>query len=707
MISFFLSEADQNRIDPASIVVEDATDANTTSLPADIGEVTDQSLIIRFTVTDPQNGAPRLLPFFPGHLVFTPFENTTDIIPEPADVDPQTRWIDNWQTRGRICVRADRQSLTSANVINLAAMVSGEHARLVPNKVWYYPVRLTPEFLFDELVGHSSLVLDETGETTVVPGSDISFAPRVVADFFKQRFEHWIREEHVIAGASPYEMPTAVMESNGEVTLIVSMALEQLPQDFEDTFDSLSPGIDRTDPAHLANGQIPVRHVFQAFKEDMQYAGTGSALVNRVADKNQSTVVYTPIQFTRTASNLPNCSVQFPTRTVHILDSAGDILWAQRLPAHGYIFLPSPPGQVPTEINVDMPPDLQPFEMTFLKGTEDCWKHPGNIIAVEFDLSLESEPYVVLRHRMVTSLFHEWFHNRVNANNHIVFEHVKTRSRKTGNISPCSYMSLRRTIQAWLDNRITGGRYHRESRKIKPETRAMLLEVLPEDIVNILARHGPRVDFFGDIVDEQLPRLRYRAKILKRVAKHLFPDPAPGFVSGTAPSPDYTRGEVFYNLWQTIGVAFRDDDNGKFYPDEHVGRGAAGALVYLDLADYVLYPEPSAGQAMDDPVFLDSIVDSMMTGLPKGAMLQMWRRAIGDFDNVINRNPPAEYSNEDPGYGHSPIFFSMSETRSDTLVVIDHSGAVEVIKEANTGRLNWKSISTFSEQIWIAAQWLE
>src|SRR5207302_1471466 len=66
-----------------------------------------------------------------------------------------------------------------------------------------------------------------------------------------------------------HPMPTVVMkpDGTGTVTLVVTMARAQNPQDAEDgKFDVLaremvSTTVKRTDPRHPRNGAIPARHV--------------------------------------------------------------------------------------------------------------------------------------------------------------------------------------------------------------------------------------------------------------------------------------------------------------------------------------------------------------------------------------------------------------------------------------------------------------
>ena len=696
-LNFFLSEEDQARIDPNSIVVEDLPENLSPALPEIVKDTaTRQSLLIKFKIADPANGPPQIKLFFSGHLNYIPDSNDTGIIPNIADVDAGLTHFDEWNINGIIRVQADRESVDHLETLNSALIPFNAESPVVPNQVWYYPICITREFVLSLLSTTNNVVLTESGETVILaPGHPTNTAIRLV-EFFKSGFGQWIRSGANVSNPIDQSLPTVKMTPSGDVTLVIGMARSQEPQDNKDYFDRYDPEVSRLLPRHVVNGAIPPRYILRKFKDELEHTSANHAIVSEVIKEPAQSIDYIPIQYTRTAKRMLNCSIYFPGRTVKITDDAGATLWVQWLPSHGIVFLPMAPNQSITTIKVTQTEIGPNVRMYHLKGVNENWKLHADPNPLVFDLANEQSPHVVLRLPMKEEVLPEL----LQATDDKEALDLIWKNRAIAEISACSYMSLRRTVHALLNNRIAGGRYNFEGRTTAFRNE-LIEEILPANLASKVRNKLPSRKFTGS-EEQQVNQIRWRANVLRQVLELMFPNPAPEYPGGIASSNGtYPIGRVAYYLWQSILNEFKGSTTKKYYHDDLIGRGAPAALVALGLAEYVWDPEPEAGQHYESPAFLQDVVDTMMNDVDKGMLLQFWRLGT-DFEKIKNR-----LTND--SYGHSPMYLWKipPEKPIQGFVVVDHNGPTAVRLEADSQLLNWTTIEDHVEKIWIAARWLE
>src|ERR1043166_8298919 len=145
-LRFILSAADSARIDSASIQIDEVTTA-----PATDDDPPLQSLRLRFTVKDPSSGAPKLIPLIPGKVIFSAAAAASGVSPEPGDVELTSAKYATWKTEGRLSLNIEDKTV----IMDLANHVGS--LEVLPNRVWYAPVKITEDFLFNSLAGSTGL----------------------------------------------------------------------------------------------------------------------------------------------------------------------------------------------------------------------------------------------------------------------------------------------------------------------------------------------------------------------------------------------------------------------------------------------------------------------------------------------------------------------------------------------------------------------
>ena len=93
-LRFFLSAADQARVNPASVTAVD--------LPPPVNSFGADMARISFKINDPAAGAPQLLPIFPGIMIYEAEPGAPGNLPEPADIVLTSAGYSTWRTRGSI-----------------------------------------------------------------------------------------------------------------------------------------------------------------------------------------------------------------------------------------------------------------------------------------------------------------------------------------------------------------------------------------------------------------------------------------------------------------------------------------------------------------------------------------------------------------------------------------------------------------------------
>lgn len=348
ILYFPISAADQARIDPASIQVE--------SGPIDNPD----ALRLRFTITNPAAGAPRVQPFFAGQMGFladpggTLPDETTVFAFTPAEYA-------TWQTRGKLLVNADVASLRLMHTM-------ARRPPLLPNRVAYWPVRLSEAFLYGTCrtptqLEHTAIRLTAGGKVNTGSGN---WPSRAVAGFLTGAYKPALRQhasDPTKDDLQRFAMPTVEMDPvTGAVELWMGAAYQAKFFDDGQTADvdaaATALGVANFDDlAHPSNGALPVWPLLQALQFDMIDAD----LFNELADKVTIVFPVTPrfFEFRFTLLGRPNenyhCGA-FTSQSVRILDSAGSVIQERRIPLHGRVTVSqAPPAAAPPAIKIELP----------------------------------------------------------------------------------------------------------------------------------------------------------------------------------------------------------------------------------------------------------------------------------------------------------------------------------------------------------------
>jgi hypothetical protein len=448
---------------------------------------------------------------------------------------------------------------------------------------------------------------------------------------------------------------------------------------------------------------IPARHVYRSLRAAMMDAAEFLPIPNAVLADWPQAPRYFPLRFTRTWQPIENCSVHFPTQSVHVQDEMGRLIH-QRLPAHGVFYLdqePASPEPAPPDVVVSVArrPDLPAGEeMRYLDGATPPtppggppppprWRVKGDVNPLAYDFASVTTPHIIVRRRMSKEMF------------------VESRPRPEGD--RCTYLSLRRCVRALINNRIAGGRLNFRPGTTGPVTRWLMNDSWQGTGANadICANNRPLP---GDDPVHALD--------LVPILQAFFPDNVPAQTIGGNQNRTtiYDGGQIAYHLWQTRLDRLQAEGTKRNFPIAHVGRGGSGALRSVGLAArYRVDLTRIPGE--NDATYFDRIVGEMLAGLEPGAVLQFWNlnsdyEAIKDCQNQAipgdSLPPPARVH-----YGHSPIFLEyMGPAGTPTgIKVIDQFGETECpvtgTAAARNRRLAWGGGDP--EDIWIAANWEE
>lgn len=688
-LRFFLTEADQDRIDPSSIVIEEveADSGQKAGFPAH------HMLKISFTITNPDAGPPRLLPMFASSWHFLATSDSGAADPDPAAVVDDDANYATWRTQG---ILAMSNVFTDTEKVALSSTID-----LTPNRAWYSPVAIPKEFLFQTLVD---------GPPNGIPKVAVKFDSKVV----KTTNSAWLG--HRVAGfllgksdpvfsfgateadddAVKFPMPTVVMNAAGEVILFVIMARKKNLQDslefnegkvFQLGYDVLygaTRSLDNRLHRFPANGCVPAREVYRQLKDQFFDLTPGKALSDKILEQWPAAPRYLPIRYTRTFKAVENSSVFFLNASIAVTQvDSGAALQTRRLPAHGLLFI----RQDPVSSGTQPEPPLVSLAMTsdhgcthLVRTSDTDWRVIGTRDPVQVQLTADwtAVPQVLLRAPMWIELGLDPF------------------------VAPggalCTYSSLRRSVRALVNNRIAGGRL-----LFGPSTTSSLTESLIKEAftstaasVSDVADGKPMVKPQTDeTIDPTLTEFNRESGRLKRILQAFFPEDA---------GERLTKGEVAYNIWQSSMDAAASHRTA--YPDAYVGRGGPGALVYLGLANaFHSNPDP-AGDGSE--AFLDAVVTAMLSGLKKGALLQYWWSFVADYQNVTARRNPTSSRVE---AGHSPMFMEYTGSPSPTgYLVIDQFAlgnsfsSCPVTGAAGSRLINWGGKE---REIWLAANWFE
>jgi hypothetical protein len=665
----FLFKGDDVTKISAQLQVEDVT--SLAAPPA--GSPAPGSLKLGFRQSDP---APiEIKPLFPGSMHFLVDANAAGVLPTAAEVDFTSAAYSGWKTLGRLLIIIEDKN------------VSDELSRLVPNlvvkpnRIWYGPVRITENFLFNTLRSDLRKAHMRSADGRTIRTDNPNWAKHAVAEFLAGRYHPILHlgndanQDDVIR----FVMPSVEVPDSGEIELFITTALAQKPQDGPDRdFDDPANPVSRDEPLHPRNGLIPAREVYRQLRVSMVDDAPSEPLRNAILADWPNQPRFFAIQFTRTWERNSNCSAHFTRHTAHVQQGANTLM-EQRLPAHGVLFLrqePSNPLPAPPNTQVS----LVGGDMTWLLGGGTSWRDQGQTVPIGIDLGAVAQPHISVRLPMTKAM-------------------VSDITRPAPEGPRCTYLSFRRFVRALVDNRIAGGRLNNGLNFTSAETRGIIQRAFAGTgaSVNLVANNAPRVDGNPDLALSLVPILRA-----------FFPNNTPQQPIPGAPanSTIYTQGEMAYRLWQSILDNFEENRTKRNFSDAHIGRGGPGTAVTLGLATYHVDPARNLGEV--DAAYFDRIVAAMLVGLEPGTLLQFWR-FNSDYENIKARNtggglpePHGEH------YGHSPIFVDYMRDGAGNVTgidVIDQFGVSHVPVTGGIGarRLNW----AHDEEIWIAANWDE
>ena len=604
-------------------------------------------------------------PLLPGSMQFIVDPNAPGSLPAANAVAFADAAYNSWKVVGTFLISEASTEVGQA----LAPLAPGLQVK--PNRVWYSPVRISKEFLFNSLCGRSGPSL---------PKSDIKLSGgrkargeewqrHAVAQFLAGRYAAELRPS---ADAVSYQgivldMPEIYKEATAnEYAIIISAARAQGAKDAPD--GAWDPGVTtkaeretrRLQASHPRNGAIPARLAYRELSGDMAPAGDPAATPVRdvvlppVSDPN----LFYRVRFTRTWQPVEDCSVRFPQQTVQLENAAGVNLGTRPLPAHGFLFLDEAyastlPNPVRVRINGGM---------RWLLGSNQAWRQLGATNPVDVDVRSQTA-HVVLRVPMTDAMF---------ADND--FPQVPDAS--------CTYLSMRRSVRALVDNRVTGGRLNFGPNRTSKETRDLMEAAFgSSELASTLSKNRPPPN---DPPNQAAP-------LLLPILRVMFPTPTGQ--PGTPP------GEIAYYIWQS---AYGVTNGNPAYPAVHVGRGGPGAIVSLGLGNYLLNPQRTAGEGND--AFITRSHSALVQGLnlQPGAVFQLWLN-LDEYERFIGGNG-GEYD------GHSLVFrrYGAPAAQPNDLRVVDQNGGDEPcsITRAPSLRIRWNGLN-WRPAIWIAANWVE
>lgn len=711
ILRFLLRPADQGRVLPDSLQVEETPLA---PAPAWDG-IYPQTLILRFQIRDPLQGPPEVVPLFPGMLRFIPDLGGT--LPTPEEVSQANFQNQNWTTRGLLSNSAAEKEFQAT------VEAAGAGLEVVPNIVWFGPVRLTSDFLFSNL--------GRDAQATANPNSAL-----------RKRISGFLRGEFALRlalGADRTQddvvkqrMPVMDMAPDGSIELRVTLARQQITLDGpKELLDTIYGPVDllrlRRLPSHPVNGVIPARHFYRTLgvRGDLiDFAGPLAAVVAIEWPH------YLPFRFRRIFGEDQESSVCFPWHFARITELPAGAITELRLPTHGVVFLPQTEAQAQTTqytaelVQSSGGPE---HELRILLETLDAWRHKAGTVPVNIDLTV-APPVIQARRRMKVEMLEE--------------------PAPAPRGDRCTYLTLRRSIRALINNRILGGRLNSVVVQPKDPLRAHLAGVLvgadypaslfpvkyfdeTENLYDephwreLLRVHINRL--FSRSKDEGIhpDSPSGRARRLEPFLIAFFPEPAQQEVFAGAPPPAdaeiWPLGKVVYHLWQTLIAEFRNDRTARNFLNVHVGLGGAGALVAARLASgYVFQPDHNLLRPASTPAekvaHMNELVQNLLQHAEPGAICQFYSRHEDFFGIVSERQPAAGFGQRQDAYGHSPMFVEavppnrdlplggatlIDQFARDTCPLLD----VQPFPGHHATLIRWSNDR--AERVWVAANWDE
>ena len=669
VLRFLFSKDDAVQVNPETIVVQDAPYA---ASPV-AGEPYPQSMDITFSLASDKKVAPQVRPLFPGAMTFLGDADATGEFPTPSDVAEEN--YADWKTRGTLMVAIRKPS-------DLAALRDQfGSVEVVPTIVWYSGIILTKEFLFETLVTHlhKDRIYVGSNGGVICPGND-DWKKHAISGFLKGKYRPKLSLRDTPAEDDVTKpMPIVADTGNSKFRLIVSCATRGRPQDARQAeLDDLASTLNYEDPAHPANGAIPARHVYRLARRHLIDGSDRNVAAKAILADWPSAPRYFTIRCTRTWRIQENVSMHFPQQRIEVKGHQAATSPAdQRLPIHGVFYLVQPP---------DKPPPSEPHvdvsfhgNMRWINGKQPhVWRKKAKNDSLEIDFSEQADnpAHIQLRLPMSSAIVKEPF------------------DAPGGAI--CTYLSMRRSLRALIDNRITGGRLNFGRGRTSRATSAMIDDAWSatgSDLRSkVVANNQPPI-----LVTVPAAGAAARGQLLP-IWEVFFPQIANQVVAGGNGSVQHTLGRVVYEIWQSNLDPAQHLDSRNNYPDEVVGRGAPGALVVCGLATAYAVDGLEKANDSGETAYLDRLANEIVDVLQTGAVLQFWNRRT-DFDGLRARVAGVA------SYGHSLIYRQTLAGRAG-IRVIDQGGTGDCLKSGpqSNQRIKWLEKA---QDIWIAANWDE
>ncbi|HEX2203209.1 MAG TPA: hypothetical protein VHG91_07915 [Longimicrobium sp.] len=699
ILRFPFSQTDLDRMPDIPGVVDIPDDA-----PLARGEPVPRTLMLVTAVSNPDAGAPQVRPLFPGRIRFFADTTAPGVLPDPATIVLSEAAHAGWITVGRLMVTVEEKAVTkaldafAAPAAPLADALAdpvadppeGPDIEVAPNVVWYDRVRISWAFLDTTLAGLRKEAVKYDDGTKVSTGA-ADWKKHAVAGFLSGTYAPLLRlgADAAADDVARFPMPTVDMDAGGTSILHVTTARAERPQDYADEAYETELGLDgalRDDPVHFRNGPIPARHVLRSLQADFAEVPTG-AVPAAVLAEFPVAPRYRPVRFTRTWQPVPNNSIFFAFATATFTAPDGTVAGQGRLPSHGIFYLREEPLSTPPDPRVvDVTLDGGSVDFRWLPGElVDGWQEPGTHIPVTCDFGFSAVPHVVVRLPMTAAM--------------LIEDPVE------GMPGSCTYISMRRTVRALVDNRICGGRLGFGVGKTSSTTRAMMREAFASSSLTFSPK--PTEGTLANNLPHPLADPTQGALALRPVLQAFFPGivPAEEVEGSTNRVTELDGGKAAFDLWQSVLEVLNVEATRSNFSNDHVGRGGAGALAARDLGAFHVDPARQANESDED--YFDRIVTGMLSGLEPGAVLQFWEHST-TYEAIKARQ--TKRKEDVVGVGHSPVFHRY-ETDPATgallgIVIYDQNGLVLCpVREVNgKKRMDWGS---FEPEIWVAANWIE
>lgn len=696
-------------LDPAALALLEgplaAADEPYAQAPAD-AEARPQSLLLTGRMRAGSTGLPlRCRPLFPGRVLFRGTGPGTR--PQPGDVAPAA--YPGWATQGVLLVDlldATGKAVNQDVLLRWNGTLAGALGEAAPTRMWYAPVRIPAEFLFDAL----PLLAPREAPPPGTDGQLTQGHRQRISEFLGGTWGPVLRPPSRTGDGGADDpvpgpwMPRLVEDAGRGISLRITAATVVNP--FDGTMAELAAAagvnVSGDHPAYPANAAVPARLVYQTVAAA---GGLAQPLPEAVGTASRE---YRRLKVTRIWTPEPDCSVHFPAQVIVLRRADGSEAARQRLAAHGLLFHGFQSADTARSLTLTLT-DMSPGGSHPLRwligghvGDDDrfgqAWQRPAAVAPVPVDLTGPDGAHVIARLPMSRAVFA-----------------ADTQPFPKACANCCTYLSMRRSVRALIDNRIAGGRLSSDGNRTKAVTSKLIDSAMaPHRRQFFLALDDFRKEgklaagrletsvlvANGSPAIDQKEGTDNRARFFLPFWEAFFPDlMAEQEVLGYPPLKErMRRGKVAYCVWQSAGYRFADPHLARNFKDGWVGRGAPGGLVASGLSDGLFVDGPDVEGRDLTPAERDAMVAPLIRRtLTPGSVLQYWG-TLTWFNYVRARN-------EGWAKGHSPIFLRVDPEQGGNptgITVVDHNGttAKELHDVNGAPQLG-------SAQIWIAAEWNE